>query len=222
METAQLKQPSSSSQEETEIVDIESNPINREEVGDSEAQERYEASLEGAVRVVGHEGNYQKMVQTLAVLGLFGCAFLTYNLSFTASEPVFLCPVKDGSLNFQPCGEELACKTKGAQTLFKFHSWSKQKNLVCNAHHIRENGKFIALLTNSIVCFLSLNLADVIGRKFTVLLNSAIILLSLLFAYIFSSYYLKMFFIGMAYGCEGTFSSIFTFIMNEVTSRLFG
>ncbi len=122
-------------------------------------------------------------------------------------------------MTFESCSEDAACKIPGSQTIFKFESWTKSKGLICDLKSVRENGKFFALFTNSIVCFVFLNLADVFGRRFVMVLNSIIIVSSMVLAIILPSFYAKMILLGVAYGCEGTFSSLFVFFMNEITCR---
>lgn len=120
-------------------------------------------------------------------------------------------------MTFEPCSEDAACKISGSQTIFKFDSWTKSKGLICELKSVRENGKFFALFTNSVICFIFLNLADVFGRRFVMVLNSIIIVTSMMLANILPSFYAKMILLGVAYGCEGTFSSLFVFFMNEIT-----
>lgn len=92
--------------------------------------------------------------------------------------------------------------------------------LYCDKKMIREAGKSLCLLVNSITCFFFLNLSDFIGRKKVILINSVMVTLSMLMSYFATNFYLKMGFIGFAYGCEGCFSSLFLFMMNEVTRNL--
>lgn len=89
--------------------------------------------------------------------------------------------------------------------------------MICENKHIRENGKFISLFTNAVACFILLNLSDFVGRRFMIVSNSILTILSLVLAYLLKPFYVKTFFLGLAYGCEGTFSSLFLFMMNEVT-----
>lgn len=117
-----------------------------------------------------------------------------------------------------PCHEEIGCKTPGSKPFFKFNSWTKEQNIICEKRIIRENGKFIALFTNAIVCFILLNLSDYFGRRLIIVFNSVVTVTSLLIAFVSQHFYTKMFFIGLAYGCEGTFSTLFVFLLNEVTS----
>ena len=52
------------------------------------------------------------------------------------------------------------------------------------------------------------------------MLNSTVIVVSMILAYILQNFYIKMVLLGLAYGCAGTFSTLFVFMMNEVTRRL--
>lgn len=103
--------------------------------------------------------------------------------------------------------------------MYKFNSWTKTQNLVCDKRHMRSQGKFLSLLVNSLTCFTALNLSDLLGRKTTILTCTFLILSSLTAAFFAESYYIKMSLIGLAYGCEGSFASLFVFILNEVTCK---
>lgn len=92
-------------------------------------------------------------------------------------------------------------------------------NIICEKRISRENGKFIALFTNAITCFFLLNLCDYLGRKIVIVSNSIVTIASLLLAFISTQYYMKMFLLGLAYGCEGTFSTLFVFMLNEASGR---
>lgn len=174
-------------------------------------------TLEQALNLVKTDGRYQNMIMLLSILSLFGCAFLTYNLSFTAEEPYFLCPDRNKPGSYVSCTEETACSSPGSKHYFKFEAWTKTMGLFCDKAHVRETGKFLALLVNSITCWIFLNLADIKGRKWVLLVNTLIIIASLVGAGFIDHFYVKMILMGMAYGCEGTFSSLFVFIMNEAT-----
>jgi len=65
-----------------------------------------------------------------------------------------------------------------------------------------------------------LNLSDILGRRKVAVLASTMIIVSLIVAYFVDLFYLKLVLLGFAYGCEGTFTSLFNFIMNEASSRL--
>lgn len=114
----------------------------------------------------------------------------------------------------------MACKSPGSQTIFRFNSWTQSKHLTCDQRHFRGTGKFLALLVNSLTCFTMLNLSDILGRRKVAVLASSLIICSLVLAYFVDSFYFKLVFLGFAYGCEGTFTSLFNFIMNEASSKL--
>lgn len=64
-----------------------------------------------------------------------------------------------------------------------------------------------------------LNLSDILGRRKVAVLASTMIIVSLIVAYFVDAFYLKLVLLGFAYGCEGTFTSLFNFIMNEASSK---
>ena len=102
---------------------------------------------------------------------------------------------------------------------FKYDSWTEDQGLYCDKRYIREMGKSIALFANAITCFFFLNLSDALGRKMVIFICSILVVGSLVLAYVTQTFYLKMFFVGFAYGCEGCFSSLFLFLMNEISRR---
>lgn len=128
--------------------------------------------------------------------------------------------LKNGQIIKQECSEDQACLTKGFEVVFKFNAWTKSQNLICDKRHMRSQGKLISLLVNSVTCFSALNLSDLLGRKTTIFTCIFLILSSLTLAFLAENYFLKMALIGVAYGCEGSFASLFVFIMNEVTCTL--
>jgi MFS family permease len=113
----------------------------------------------------------------------------------------------------------MACKSPGSQTIFRFNSWTASKHLTCDQRHFRGTGKFLALLVNSLTCFTMLNLSDLLGRRKVAVIASSLIIISLVLAYFMDNFYIKLILLGFAYGCEGTFTSLFNFIMNEASSN---
>ena len=152
---------------------------------------------------------------------LFGTSFVSFLVPFLVSEPTFMCPMKDKPGQFFECSESFACADlEDAVVSFKFHSWAESLSLYCDNRLLRESGKSLCLLVNGIVCFITLNLSDMFGRRFVIRLNTIVIMMSLVSAYFVPSFYIKMFFIGIAFGCQGSFSSLFVFMMNEVSRRI--
>lgn len=50
-----------------------------------------EYSIEKVIEAVGDSGIYQKMIVILSMSCLFGSSFVSFSLSFFASEPLFTC-----------------------------------------------------------------------------------------------------------------------------------
>ncbi len=50
-----------------------------------------EYSIEKVIEAVGDSGIYQKMIVILSMFCLFGSSFVSFSLSFFASEPLFTC-----------------------------------------------------------------------------------------------------------------------------------
>lgn len=128
--------------------------------------------------------------------------------------------LKDKPGRFVDCSEHFACHEPKPHVYFKYHSWTESEGLYCSNKLIRETGKSLCLLVNSCTCFFFLNLSDILGRRTVIIINSVFVITALSLAYISSDFYAKMFLIGFAFGCEGGFSSLFQFMMNEV-SRMF-
>ncbi len=174
------------------------------------------------IEAVGDSGTYQRMIVLTSMMCLFGTAFVSFSISFLVSEPTFMCHIKDKPGEFIECSETYACfDLDYSKVEFKFHSWAETKNLVCDKSLLRESGKSLALLINGIVCFISLNMSDLFGRKFVIIVNTIGIMICLLLAYLIDNFHLKMLFIGISYGLQGAFSSLFVFMMNEVSCKFY-
>ena len=176
-------------------------------------------SVEKVLDTVGDSGYYQKSIVLTSILVLFGGAFVSFSVSFLVSEPQFQCELKDRPGMWVECSESIACSDQYSRPSPAFSSWTQTYNLTCENKVMRESGKSMCLMLNGIVCFLTLNLADILGRKFMIVSNSILLMVSLCLAYFSNIYFLKMGLIGVAFGCQGAFSSLFVFMMNEVSRK---
>lgn len=118
------------------------------------------------------------------------------------------------------CSEQYACKEKKHfKVSFAYNGWTENQKLYCDKKIVRETGKFICLMVNSFACFMLLFLSDTLGRKAVIILNSTSVIFCLGMAYYVEDYYIKMMFLGWSFGAEGCFSSLFLFMMNEVSRK---
>ena len=175
-------------------------------------------TMEKIIESIDGSGSYQRMLVMCSMLCMFGSSFVSFCISFLAAEPLFRCEKADSPGNFVSCSEHVACQDSAPNVYFRFNSWTESMQMYCDQKFVRESGKVLCLLVNSLTCFFFLNLSDVYGRKRIIMVNSTIVILALLLAYLLQEYHLKMMFVGLAFGCEGCFSSLYLFLINEVSS----
>ena len=113
------------------------------------------------------------------------------------------------------CPEEDACRDPKGKLFFTYNSWTQKYGLKCDHEEDRSLGKTVFLVMNTIGCFTILSLVDRYGRKFTMILATTIIIISAISAATFDSWFVRMFLLGLANGCEGCFSNILNLLMNE-------
>ena len=176
-------------------------------------------SLEKVIDAVGDSGAYQRTIVITSMLCLFGAAFVAFSVSFLVAEPSFLCELKHQPGTWVECTEHFACTDPTSRAVYKFSSWAEKLGLTCDKKLLRETGKSLSLMVNALVCFLTLNLSDFVGRRTMLITNSVILLLSLALAFAATDFYLKMVMIGTAFGSQGAFSSLFIFLINEVSRK---
>jgi hypothetical protein len=176
-------------------------------------------TLANVLDAVGDSGAYQRTIVITSMLCLFGSAFVAFSVSFLVAEPSFLCELKYQAGTWVECTEAFACTDPTSRPIFKFSSWAEKLGLICEKRLLRETGKSLSLLVNALVCFLTLNLSDFLGRRTMLITNSVLLLLSLALAFAATDFYLKMAFIGAAFGTQGAFSSLFIFLINEVSRK---
>lgn len=128
--------------------------------------------------------------------------------------------IPDRPGHYVECPEGQGCDIVGHKLYFRFESWAVSRGLYCDKKATRNTGKVITFVTNAFVCLILLNVSDAFGRKFVIIINSFIILICLTGAALFSNYLLKMFLVGVAFGCEGDFIPLYIFLMAESSRRL--
>lgn len=174
-------------------------------------------SLEKVIDAVGDSGAYQRTIVITSMLCMFGAAFVAFSVSFLVAEPSFLCELKHQPGTWVECTEHFACSDPNSRAVYKFSSWAEKLGLTCDKRLLRETGKSLSLMVNALVCFLTLNLSDFVGRRTMLITNSVLLVVSLALAFAANDFYLKMVMIGMAFGSQGAFSSLFIFLINEVS-----
>lgn len=175
-------------------------------------------TLEKIIESIDGAGSYQRMLVMCSMLCMFGSSFVSFCISFLAAEPLFKCEKADHPGTYVDCSERIACQETNPQVYFRFNSWTESMQLYCDQRLARESGKFVCLLVNSLTCFFCLNLSDVYGRKKMIVANTVCVILALIASYLSTEYHVKMVFVGLAFGCEGAFSSLYLFLINEVSS----
>ena len=96
-------------------------------------------------------------------------------------------------------------------------NWSQKYDYICKRATERDSGKSMVFFLNTIICFLSLLLADIIGRLSLLRLSAISTFCGMLLSYASSSITLKLVGLGVASGSEGVFSALFTIMINEST-----
>jgi MFS family permease len=175
-------------------------------------------TLEKIIETIDGAGSYQRMLVMCSMLCMFGSSFVSFCISFLAAEPLFKCEKADTPGTFVPCSERIACQEPNPNVYFRYNGWTESMHLYCDQKIARESGKVLCLLVNSLTCFFCLNLSDVYGRKRMIMVNTVCVITALLISYSLNEYHIKMMFVGLAFGCEGSFSSLYLFLINEVSS----
>ena len=78
----------------------------------------------------------------------------------------------------------------------------------------------MTLVEITIVCLMLLSLADIIGRKRVIIIAGILILTGLSMMVFSPSILLKMTGMGIAQGAEGSYSALFSILINESTRNL--
>lgn len=122
------------------------------------------------------------------------------------------------SKSYDICKEEEACKNLKVNILeYKYNSWCRKYDLVCDRSYMREQGKFVYFVFVTMSNFIIFFLLDRIGRKRSFVLLTGIFVGSCITASFVDNWYLRMALMGAANGCESTLSNIFNVILNETT-----
>ena len=117
------------------------------------------------------------------------------------------------------CSEKKACSEPDSKITFTYGSWTKKYKLYCDRAGIRESGKSLFFVMNTVGCFTILNLIDRVGRKLTGWICSIVIISSLALSSVLDNWYIRMICMGLANGCEGCFSNLFNVLMNETSCK---
>jgi len=99
------------------------------------------------------------------------------------------------------------------------NNWTQKYNLFCDGAETRDSVKSIVLIENTIFCLLFLSLADVFGRKKILITAGCFIIIGMTMNLMIDNIYFKMIGMGMAAGSEGSFSALFSIMINETTRK---
>lgn len=127
---------------------------------------------------------------------------------------------------WKACTEKEACKLikedpKVARLKWAYpNNWTQKYNLYCDKADTRDADKSIVLIMNTILCLVLLALADKLGRKKVLLISGTLILLGMNINVLSPSLRFKMVGMGLAAGAEGTFSGLFSIMINETTGKV--
>lgn len=125
----------------------------------------------------------------------------------------------------EECPEIKACNLmKKDKSLAKLewaypNNWTQKYNVYCDKAGERDAAKTTVLIENTIICLVLLALADTLGRK-TILITAGLMILVGMHILVFSPWLgWKMVGMGMAAGAEGSFSALFSIMINETTRK---
>ena len=172
-------------------------------------------SIDEAISEVGDSHRYQKGIIITAMICMFSCAFTSYTLGFTGADPITKCldPISGSLL---PCTEKEACLDLEKNSItFSYGAWTQKYHLYCDKARIRNWGKSLYFICNTLGCFCVLSLLDKVGRRVTAVACSIVVSLSLILACLVDSWFVRMILTGLANGCEGCFSNLFIVIISE-------
>lgn len=174
-------------------------------------------TIEKAFKKIGSDKTYQRRILYTAILCLLASGMISFSINFMCADPIVECE-EDGQ--FHECSEKIGCPQPSHRLYFRYNSWAHSYGLYCDKRSERNQGKVMVFITNAIVCLILLNCSDLLGRKKIIIVNSLLIFACLTLAVVLRPYLLRLFFIGVAFGCEGDFIPLFIFLMSENTGRL--
>lgn len=184
--------------------------------------------LDEQIRKVGDSGRHQIILLFIGIIIQFVAASSIYAIGYTVPDPIFYCREAGDSINiFTRCQEELGCEYASQNPLNltslsqSYHtwawegSWTEEYSAYCNKKHLRTESKSLALAINTLTCWLLLSLADILGRKKSLIISSVFMLGGLLQSIILEGIFLKLSGVALAFGAEGAFCGLFTILINE-------
>ena len=190
---------------------------------------------------VGDSGRYQRRICLNSLIVLFTASFTVYSLNYLLPSPDPYCLYEsffrfdiyyfnwytrvEGSVpsKYESCSEKKACsliKTDPNLAEIRWiypNNWTEHYQIFCDKANERDLAKTIALLEITIVNLVLLGLADIIGRKKILLTASVLILIGMNLLVFCESLLVKMLGMGLASGAEGSFSALFSILINETT-----
>lgn len=99
------------------------------------------------------------------------------------------------------------------------NNWTEKYGIYCDKAAERDAAKTTVLIENTIICLVLLSLADTFGRKTVLIVAGSMILAGMNILVFFPWIGIKMVGMGMAAGAEGTFSALFSIMINETTRK---
>ena len=99
------------------------------------------------------------------------------------------------------------------------NNWTEKYGIFCDKSKTRDTAKTIVLVENTIICLLLLTLTDILGRKTIVVVAGLLMISGMTLNAFMPNIYVKMVGMGLGFGAEGTFSALFSIIINENTRK---
>ena len=126
---------------------------------------------------------------------------------------------------FESCKEKEACDAikidpLSAQIRWAYpNNWTEKYDYYCDKSHLRDLAITVALVLSTVICLGLLSSADKLGRKTVVMMTSLLIVTGMSIAVIHPRAFGKIIGIGIALGAEGTFTALFSILINETTCK---
>ena len=99
------------------------------------------------------------------------------------------------------------------------NNWTEYYHYYCKLAYLRNLGRTIILVMNTVIVLLLLIMADYFGRKFTLIFGAINVFLGMFVSVLVPDLLVKMIGSGLANGSEGVFSALFTIMVNETTCK---
>lgn len=201
-----------------------------DEEGHTATSQKYErfSHLLFKMHQLAGSGKYQVLMIVALTLCIAGASFLIGILGYVVPNPKASCQILSSEgLTFDSCSENEACKMiadgNTAKIYFEYETWTEKYQLYCERAYLRNWGQTLMIFLSAVVPMLLLYLADIMGRRISIFLNSFLLIGGVVSALFVDIFLLKCALLGVALSSVNIAGPYITFAACEyscVTTRL--